>query len=159
MWCLGGNLPVRSGLSLVRHIRRNAVLPSSRSAEALEGLGLNSSHLPSERRVTLHKCCAASRGYCGDLPQGPPMRKKDDSGRSPTRGAGNAGPVHVGMTLQQAEKLLIAATVQSTDGNMSRAATILGIDRSTLYEKMKLYGFVRWTRERRKSFRELPEEV
>jgi transcriptional regulator of acetoin/glycerol metabolism len=87
------------------------------------------------------------------------MRKKDDSGRTPRGGAGNVVPVHVGMTLQQTEKLLIAATVQSTDGNMSRAATILGIDRSTLYQKTKLYGLVKWTREQRKEVPKLPEEV
>jgi transcriptional regulator of acetoin/glycerol metabolism len=87
------------------------------------------------------------------------MKKKDDSDLTPSRDAGNAVPVHVGMTLQQAENLLIAATVQSTDGNMSRSATILGIDRSTLYQKVKLYGLVKWTREQRKAVRKLPEEV
>jgi transcriptional regulator of acetoin/glycerol metabolism len=87
------------------------------------------------------------------------MRDKDDSGRTPSHGADKAVPVHVGMTLQEAEKLLIAATVQSTDGNMSRAATILGIDRSTLYQKTKLYGLVKWIGERRKEVRKLPEEV
>jgi DNA-binding NtrC family response regulator len=87
------------------------------------------------------------------------MREKDDSGRTPSRGLGNAVPVHVGMTLQQTERLLIAATVQSTDGNMKRAATILGIDRSTLYQKTKLYGLVKWTREQRKEVRKPPEEV
>jgi transcriptional regulator of acetoin/glycerol metabolism len=47
------------------------------------------------------------------------------------------------MTLQDMEKLLIAATLQSTDGNIKKAAAILEIDRSTLYEKMKRYEITR----------------
>jgi transcriptional regulator of acetoin/glycerol metabolism len=35
------------------------------------------------------------------------------------------------------EKHLIAATLQQTGGNIEEAAQILGIDRSTLYEKLK----------------------
>jgi transcriptional regulator of acetoin/glycerol metabolism len=83
----------------------------------------------------------------------PAMRKKDDLSRTTRRDADNALPVHVGMTLQEAEKVLIAATVQSTDGNMRRAARVLGIDRSTLYQKTRLYGLVTWTRELRKEAR------
>jgi DNA-binding NtrC family response regulator len=51
--------------------------------------------------------------------------------------------VPTGMTLQEMEKLLIAATLQSTEGNIKKAAQILDIDRSTLYEKMKRYEIAR----------------
>ena len=75
------------------------------------------------------------------------MKGNDDAIRTASRGAGKTVSIHVGMTLRHTEKLLIEATVRSTDGNMKRAAAILGIDRSTLYKKMKLYGLVRWSRE------------
>jgi DNA-binding NtrC family response regulator len=66
--------------------------------------------------------------------------------------------MHVGMTLRQAEELLLAATLQRTGGNMREAAKILGIDRSTLYAKTKLYGMAEWVREQRKSVGTLAEE-
>ncbi len=43
------------------------------------------------------------------------------------------------LTLQEAEKQLIIATVQRTQGNIKKAAGLLGIDRSTLYDKLKKY--------------------
>jgi DNA-binding NtrC family response regulator len=51
--------------------------------------------------------------------------------------------VPAGITLQEMEKLLIAATVQRTGGNIKESASILGIDRSTLYEKIKRYDIPR----------------
>jgi DNA-binding NtrC family response regulator len=47
------------------------------------------------------------------------------------------------MTLADMEKLLISATLRHTGGNIKESATILGIDRSTLYEKIKKYGIPR----------------
>ena len=41
------------------------------------------------------------------------------------------------------EKLLIVATLQKTSGNIKESATILGIDRSTMYEKIKRYDIPR----------------
>ena len=52
-------------------------------------------------------------------------------------------PVRVGMTLRDVEKVLIHATLVHTRWKMSHAAAILGIDRSTLYAKMKLYAIQR----------------
>jgi transcriptional regulator with PAS, ATPase and Fis domain len=43
------------------------------------------------------------------------------------------------MTLEEIEKEVIEATMKRTDGNVKEAASILGIDRSTLYEKIKKY--------------------
>jgi DNA-binding NtrC family response regulator len=47
------------------------------------------------------------------------------------------------MTLQEMEKRLIVATLERTGGNIKESATLLGIDRSTLYEKIKRYEIPR----------------
>jgi transcriptional regulator of acetoin/glycerol metabolism len=41
------------------------------------------------------------------------------------------------------EQQLIAGTLQHTEGNITAAAAALGIDRSTLYEKIKRYNIPR----------------
>jgi DNA-binding NtrC family response regulator len=46
-------------------------------------------------------------------------------------------------TLQELEKQAIAATLGRTGGNVKEAAEVLGIDRSTLYDKMKRYEIAR----------------
>ena len=51
--------------------------------------------------------------------------------------------IPVGTTLKELEALLITATLQHTSGNVKAAAAILGIDRSTLYEKLKRYQITR----------------
>jgi DNA-binding NtrC family response regulator len=48
-----------------------------------------------------------------------------------------------GMSLQEMEKLAIAATLERTSGNIKESAAALGIDRSTLYEKIKRYEIPR----------------
>jgi DNA-binding NtrC family response regulator len=48
-----------------------------------------------------------------------------------------------GLTLQDLEKEYIAATLRRTQGNVKAAAEALGIDRSTLYEKLKRYDIRR----------------
>ena len=48
-----------------------------------------------------------------------------------------------GMSLQDMEKLAIIATLQRTGGNIKESASILGIDRSTMYEKIKRYEIPR----------------
>jgi DNA-binding NtrC family response regulator len=57
--------------------------------------------------------------------------------------AGKAWAPPAGMTLQEMEKHLIAATIERTGGNIKESASILGIDRSTLYEKIKRYEIPR----------------
>ena len=47
------------------------------------------------------------------------------------------------ITLEEAERHIIAATVQRTHGNIKEAASILGIDRSTLYDRLKKYNMQR----------------
>ena len=46
-------------------------------------------------------------------------------------------PIHIGMTLEAAEKEFIAMTLASASGNKKKAASILGISRRTLYDKLK----------------------
>ncbi len=41
------------------------------------------------------------------------------------------------LTLQEVEKQVIAATIKRTQGNIKEAAAVLGIDRSTLYDRIK----------------------
>ncbi len=43
------------------------------------------------------------------------------------------------MTLEEIERHAIATTLRKTQGNVKEAAAVLGIDRSTLYDKLKRY--------------------
>jgi DNA-binding NtrC family response regulator len=47
------------------------------------------------------------------------------------------------VTLQELEKQAITATLQRTAGNIKESAALLGIDRSTLYDKIKRYEIER----------------
>lgn len=78
------------------------------------------------------------------------LRQKDPSDPPPELTLGKAVPVEVGMTIRQAEKLLIEATLQQVDGNILAAAKILRIDRSTLYAKIALYRVPRRAKEGKK---------
>jgi two-component system response regulator HydG len=68
---------------------------------------------------------------------------EDDFAFLAQNGAKKPWSVPAGMSLQEMEKHLIAATLQQTGGNIKEAAQILGIDRSTLYEKLKRYEIPR----------------
>jgi DNA-binding NtrC family response regulator len=48
--------------------------------------------------------------------------------------------VETGRTLDEVEKLHIRKVIEETAGNLSRAARVLDIDRTTLYNKLKRYG-------------------
>jgi DNA-binding NtrC family response regulator len=50
------------------------------------------------------------------------------------------GPNPPAQSLEEVEKQHIAAVLASTDGNITRAAEILKIDRATIYNKVKKYG-------------------
>jgi DNA-binding NtrC family response regulator len=58
-------------------------------------------------------------------------------------GARKPWSVPAGITLQEMEKQLIVATLQRSEGNIKEAASVLGIDRSTLYDKIKRYEIPR----------------
>jgi DNA-binding NtrC family response regulator len=51
--------------------------------------------------------------------------------------------VPAGITLAEMEKHVITVTLQRTQGNIKEAASVLGIDRSTLYDKIKRYEIPR----------------
>ena len=51
--------------------------------------------------------------------------------------------ISVGTPLREAEKAIIEATLRATSGNISLAAKILGIDRSTLYSKIGKHNLPR----------------
>ncbi len=47
------------------------------------------------------------------------------------------------MSLDDLERQAIVSTLQRTNGNIKEAASVLGIDRSTLYDRLKKYGIRR----------------
>jgi DNA-binding NtrC family response regulator len=55
-------------------------------------------------------------------------------------GSGNTVQLEVGTTVDDAERLLILKTLESTNNNKTRAAEILGISLKTLHNKLKEYG-------------------
>jgi DNA-binding NtrC family response regulator len=60
--------------------------------------------------------------------------------RPPAEAPQNAIQVEVGSTVDEAEKLLILKTLESTGNNKTRAAEVLGISLKTLHNKLKEYG-------------------
>ncbi len=58
-------------------------------------------------------------------------------------GALQAFAVPPGLTLEELEKQAVVAALERTEGNVKEAAGALGIDRSTLYEKIRKYGIPR----------------
>ena len=63
----------------------------------------------------------------------PPELREQTAGAAPTA-------LRAGMTMREAEKLLIAETLRSTGGNRARAAQMLGISRRTLQRKIAEHG-------------------
>ena len=51
--------------------------------------------------------------------------------------------IPTGLTLEEINNQAIAATLQRTHGNIKEAASILGVDRSTLYDRIKKYNLPR----------------
>ena len=62
----------------------------------------------------------------------------------PARGTdANIVPVRVGTTVDEAERMLIVRTLESTGQNKTRAAEILGVSLKTLHNKLKEYSHAR----------------
>jgi DNA-binding NtrC family response regulator len=55
--------------------------------------------------------------------------------------------VEIGSTVDEAERMLILKTLESTRNNKTRAAEILGISLKTLHNKLKEYGSATATNE------------
>ncbi len=51
--------------------------------------------------------------------------------------------VPANLTLDEIENQAITATLQRTHGNIKEASSILGVDRSTLYDRIKRYNLPR----------------
>jgi DNA-binding NtrC family response regulator len=66
--------------------------------------------------------------------RGPEIRPADFSFQFQTEGAST------GRTLEDVERVHIERVLRETDNNLSRAARILDIDRTTLYNKLRRYG-------------------
>ncbi len=58
----------------------------------------------------------------------------------PAAAGSNGLPVHVGMTVGDAERILIEATLANAKSNKTRAAAVLGISTKTLHGKLKQYA-------------------
>jgi DNA-binding NtrC family response regulator len=71
-----------------------------------------------------------------------PEHVQIDPGRRRIRVAHGVG-VDVGMSIADAEKLLILATLDELDGNKKKAADVLGISLKTLYNRLNAYGMGR----------------
>jgi DNA-binding NtrC family response regulator len=70
-------------------------------------------------------------------------RDEPDTAKPDAEGAATAPPGEAGgslATLEQAELQQIREALRAAGGNRTKAAQILGIDRSTLYRKLKRYG-------------------
>lgn len=57
----------------------------------------------------------------------------------PPPGNDTSPKIQAGMTIDQAEKLLIQATLEMTRNNKTKAANILGISAKTLHSKLNQY--------------------
>ena len=67
----------------------------------------------------------------------PPDHPARGSARCESR---SAATCTAGESLAEMEKRHIAAVLERTDGNVTRAAEILKVDRVTVYNKIKKYG-------------------
>ncbi|HWT64931.1 MAG TPA: sigma-54 dependent transcriptional regulator [Terracidiphilus sp.] len=72
----------------------------------------------------------------------PPNFGKSQPGNGPAYDA-SIVPVPVGTTVDEAERLLILRTLESTGQNKTRAAEILGVSLKTLHNKLKEYNQAR----------------
>jgi DNA-binding NtrC family response regulator len=54
----------------------------------------------------------------------------------------SASPINIGMSLAEVEKVLITMTLSSVGGNKAKAASILGVSRHALYDKLKRHGLL-----------------
>ena len=70
----------------------------------------------------------------------PFLRGAAPESQSPPTASGDVVTLPLGTTLIDAERALVERTLAHAEGNRSRAAALLGIDRATLYRKLKAWG-------------------
>jgi DNA-binding NtrC family response regulator len=70
-----------------------------------------------------------------------PQRLHEASGAT-TNSSSAQSPIHIGMTLDQVEQEFVKMTLSSVSGNKKQAASILGISRRALYNKLKRFGML-----------------
>jgi DNA-binding NtrC family response regulator len=75
--------------------------------------------------------------------RGKALEEEDFTFLAPDGGSPKAPTFPPGMSLEAMEKRLVAVTLERAGGNIKEAAAVLGIDRSTLYEKIRKYGIPR----------------
>ena len=80
-----------------------------------------------------------------DTPEGKPLNHHvKQSIERYFRELNGAQPASVyDMVLREVERPLLEVVMQQTNGNQSRAAEVLGINRNTLRKKLKLYQLIR----------------
>ncbi len=91
-----------------------------------------------ELRNTLERAVIVCEGSLVEMKHLPPGFGQV-APRAPVQEA-NAVRLGVGTTVDEAERLLILKTLESTNNNKTRAAEILGISLKTLHNKLKEYG-------------------
>jgi DNA-binding NtrC family response regulator len=82
-----------------------------------------------------------SPGFGGSSPSAPVAPVASASTATPpASSSGDELRIHVGSTIEQAERALIELTLEHTRHNKTRAAEVLGISQKTLFNKLKEYG-------------------
>jgi len=92
-----------------------------------------------ELRNAVESMVVVARGPVLDVDSLPPTIAAPD-GRLLPGPAANPAEALAGLTLEQAERLLVRAALEREAGNRERAAEALGISERTLYRKIKEYG-------------------
>jgi two-component system, NtrC family, response regulator HydG len=117
---------------LVAHFLNKFCMQTSRSAPQLspEALEVLMKHEWPGNVRELENAVERALVVC----RGPEIKPADFSFQFETNGA------HTGRTLDDVERVHIERILRETEHNLSRAARILDIDRTTLYNKLKRYG-------------------
>ncbi len=97
---------------------------------ACEGV-IEMRHLPAFLQARIQSAAAGAPGNAAPSPSAPPAPAASDEG---------VIRLHIGTTVEEAEKGLILRTLEHTRNNKTRAAEILGISLKTLHNKLKEYG-------------------
>lgn len=82
---------------------------------------------------------SADRGANASDGNGAAWRTGRAAGGDLSRGIESIEGIHVGMTLAEVEKVLLARTLEAVGGNKKEAARILGISRRAVYDKLRRY--------------------